>query len=353
MSDENGTKLRQAKGWHPTSLIMALATCVGAVAVFAAVLFASLASNLIPIFFKITTEEYGIALVIVFIICVILFITTVAIAANFFVKNRNKEIIQLIKDQPEVCRNIQNELVPLKQTVAHLHSIVANSELNKSVLDNTEVCKLEASVKKDKHIIIYTSKFILEGNNEFTKIIIRNFRKGVKYIYYIPNDKLVVQKNYWARVADWYKGFSSFIKSKESAEALIRLSEKDKENGHEWNSEYLELIQQYLSTCSGRSKSKNNSTLAIEEELKNMFTSQLETHTLDINLFFITVAMYEQEINVWRAIIKLPTEKPKENFVAFSLDHSDINERETFINSILRLEDPKTILQFQQSIFKI
>jgi hypothetical protein len=316
-----------------------------------AILFAVFIPNILSSLFENFTKDYGRALLImasVFVCFILIFIVYWII---IFSKYRNNEIIQIIKKQPEICRDIQNELGPLKQTVTHLQSIVANSELTNSVLDDTKVPMLEASVNKDKRIIIYTSKFILEGSTEFTKIIVRNFRKGVKYIYFIPRDT-VTQGHYMARVGEWYKEFASFTKSKESADMLISLSEHDKKNGYEWNPAYIELIQQYLSNYSKRIKSRDDAK-AIEEKLKNMFSSQLTTYTLDTNLFFVTVAMYELEINNWHALIKLPTQRPKENFVAFSLAHTDTYERETFINNVLHLETTAEALPLQESIFTI
>jgi len=308
---------------------------------------ANSSSNILA-FLKISPDDYNKAYLFVFIFCSVILIINIALWVIIFSEKRKEEIIQAIEKKQKICLDFQETFLPLKQIVS---DAVKNNELNNSVLNGSEVDKLEASVRKDNRIMIFTSKFILEGTRKFPNIIICNFRKGVKYVYYIPDDKPVAQENYKARVIQWYNEFSSFTKNKEVAEELKKLAEEDKESENEWNSEYYKLILNYLAIPSKQGKQRDIAISGIEGELRKLFFSQLTTYTLDINLFFVTVAMYELE-NKWDPIIKLPTENQDENYMAFSLKYADTYERGEFIHSILRLKETAKELNIQEEIFR-
>lgn len=279
-------------------------------------------------------------------------IITLIVVTITFSKERNKEIVEAINKQPQTCKDIQSQFKNIQYAAKHIQSVLSDTEVSKSIISGSAIDDLEASIGKEKRIIIFTSKFALEGTGSFTNVIIRNFRKGVKYEYYVPNDERAALGPYWSRVRDWYRNFSIFTENKQKAESLIRSAEQDSSIGHIWNPQYIELINQYIEACSKTNQNqKSRSIIAIKAKLTEMFTAQLVSYALDVNLFYVTVAMYEKDINIWSPIIKLPTINPQENYVAFSLDNANPSEKASFINNILHLPNTNPPLQIPTSVF--
>lgn len=316
-----------------------------------AVILGSLGDNLVERYND-HPDAYLISVLIVGGAYLIIAIITVIVTISIFSKDRNLEIAKAISEQPEICRNIRIQLTAIQQAANHFQSVLIKDELAKSVISGSEIDDLEASVGKDKKIIIFTSKFVLEGSIEFTKVIIRNFRKGVKYEYYVPNEERPTLYSYWEMAKEWYREFAVFMQSRQKAEELLSLSKEDTTNGNSWNDEYIEQINQYIAGLSKNNQSQDAETVnAIKQKLKEMFTSQLVSYALDTKLFYVTTAMYEKGINDWRAIIKLPTENPKENYVAFSLDNVGDSEKEEFKKNIFSLAKGNTQLTIPETVF--
>jgi DNA-binding FrmR family transcriptional regulator len=281
----------------------------------------------------------------------LIILITICVALFIFSKDRNSEIVEIINKQPETCRKIQSQLASIQQSANHLRSFLVESELAKAVVLGSDVDNLEASVEKGKRIIIFTSKFVLEGSSEFTKVIISNFRKGVKYKYYVPEER-TRQDPFWARVKEWYKEFIAFTQSKEKAKELLRLADEDAAINRVWNDEYKKQINLCLEALSKRNRVQKEAAVnAVKQKLREMFEAQLVSYAFDTNFFFVTVAMYEKNIDDWKAIIKLPTQNPQANFVAFSLENADTHERKEFIESILKLSNDSEQLSYPETIY--
>jgi len=263
-------------------------------------------------------------------------IITIGISTIIFSKDRNREIIEVIQKQPEPCRNLQNELKNIENTALHLQGVVTETAIKKGIIPRRALDDLEGSINKDRSIYIMTSRFILEKTDDFRNVIIRNFRKGVKYIYYIPKTASL-QKDYFGLVHEWFQEFAYFMNSNEEAIALKGLSAKEKGAGHAWNPAYIKLLTNALTAHNMKSgDEKENKLKQVSEETKKLFINQLETYELDDNLFFVTVAMYEVNSGCWKAIIKLPTESSTDPFTAFSV--SGTGTLETSSNFVLKIE---------------
>jgi hypothetical protein len=289
-------------------------------------------------------DAYLISAVIVGVAYLIIIIVTLVVATLVFSKDRNEEIRGVIENQPQTCKEIQKNLVAIQNAAGHLQSVLVGSVVEKSVMSGNEVDSLEASVTNGKRIIIFTSKFILEGKDEFSKVIIQNFRKGVKYEYLIPDASSSPQgalDKYWDCVKSWYDSFSCFLANVEAAQKLLGEA-TSLGSVSEWNSAYKKLIDDFILASSKQGVQRNKEIKRIRAAAQKLFCSQMQQFALEPSLFFVTVAMYQQPDYKWRAIIKLPTEKPEENFVAFSLDHANITERDSFFSSIQSLYAGKT-----------
>jgi len=297
------------------------------------------------------SQHYRQALFITGFIYLILIIVTVTLCAIIFSISRNKEINEILKKKPQECLEIQKNLHLIQESANQLQSLASDKEFSTYVLSREKVNKIEESVKKGKRIIILTSKFVLEKDTEFVERIINNFRKGVKYIYYVPDDELQALNTYWESVKEWFNAFASFTQSKEEAEKL--LSETDDGIVREWNQEYVNLIKRFIrANKKKKSKGKDKEFQSVWNKLIEMFTGQLKSYLFIKHLFFVTVAMYEQESEDWKAIIKLPTVTPKEQYVAFSLDRSEKYEREEFFTKIIYLRSIGKELTIPPQIFQ-
>lgn len=263
-------------------------------------------------------------------------IITIVISTIIFSKDRNREIIEVIEKQPEPCRNLQKELKNIENTATHLQGVVTEAAIKKGIIPRRELDDLEGSIKKNRTIYIITSRFILEKTDDFRNVIIRNFRKGVKYIYYIPKTASL-QNDYFGLAHDWFQEYVSFINSNEEATALKTLAANEMGAGHAWNTAYCQLVNSAIKIHNLKSQPyKKDQLKQLYERAKELFLNQLETYELDDNLFFVTVAMYEVNPGYWKAIIKLPTESNDDPFTAFSV--SGTNTLETSSNFVLKIE---------------
>jgi hypothetical protein len=313
------------------------------------VILGAIGGYIVSIFNK-TEHAYAISAGIVGFAYILIIIVTIIIVTNIFSKNRNKEISQIIKEQPDACKEMQRELSSIQQAATHLRNVMAGSEISKFILAGDEVYKLEASIKKDMGIIIFTSKFILEQNPVFVEVINRNFRKGVKYTYLVPEEDSALG-SYLRMIKNWYSNFVEFVEDKEKSNIALKESQEDASHDQVWNPAYVELIKRAI-TAHQNKKNKDKMLKEIKDEIRHMFQEQLLTHTLNPNLFFVTVAMYEERANDWKAIIKLPTENQKENFTTFCVSDANIKERTSFIQNISRLPEGKNKYQLPDDIFQ-
>ena len=332
-------------------LIGSVVSILGVLIGGGAILLTVFAEEFVTAIFGISEATFAKSAMLMLGLSLFIIVLIVAVWAVIFSRDRNKEIVRAINEHPQVCQEIQSHLSEIQITATHLKSVLAENELAKSVISGSAVDDMEASVQKDKRIIIFTSKFILEGYGEFTKVIIRNFRKGVKYEYYVPNDERGALVSYWSRVKEWYGEFAVFTRSKQDVENLLALAQNDESVGHAWSNEYIDLIQKCLGAYSKRASQRKHIINQVKQRLRSMFVNQLKSYALDANLFYVTVAMYEKEGGAWRAILKLPTENPQENYVVFSLDNANVQEKESFVSNILHLPNGNSPLAIAPDIF--
>ena len=357
----------QGSGAPSLRKILAVASSIAGFIGIGGIILAAIGDDMILPLFDISSDSYAKSLLILFVVSMLVALIALNVWVIVFTRGRNKEIISLLAKKPKTCEQIQHELTAIQQAATHLKGVLAETEVAKSIVQGVAVDDMERSVEKGKRIYIFTSKFILEKKKDFLDVIISNFRKGVHYIYLVPDDVLAVGQ-YESRVTDWYKEFSVFLKSKHEAlrlksehsmlidsynDANIRSSndpdnivlknEAEKIKGQFWSAEYVQLIDDALVAFDRATSAKTKKLKEIKVATIKHFNELLETRKLSKSLFYVTVAMYEQDADVWLAIVKLPTENPEENFVAFSIANANIHEQTTFTNSIqnMALENQK------------
>lgn len=321
----------------------------GVVSIIVAVLYVY-ADNI----FDASGSIYKHAIYIVIIGYLVIFSATLIIAAVFKIRLVRGEIYEeILDDFRENCKRIdtvtnhasqaneklENLIVALATNIEKERSLITQIEIGQFVLNRKEVIDLEASVgnfeghaRKCK-IYIQSSLFVLEkGPLEST--ILWNLRKGVKYIYIIPNGEAYINE-YYEMLRDWYNLFSQFLISKDAYKKLqIALNSENKYKKY-WCQDYQRIYDEAGKTWEDTKITEKSRVEKIDkcrEECKKIFSSLIETHVNDENEFFITVAAYEIKRNQWEAIIKLPTQNTDKEYYAFKIPNENHAEMNNFIH---------------------
>ncbi len=320
----------------------------GAVVVVAAVLYVYADKVL-----EASGEIYKHAIYIVIGAYLVVFLAALIVAVIFKIRIARHEIYEeVVNDLSENCRRIDNITNHISQTNEKLEglrialaeniekerSLITQIEIGRFVLNRKEVIALEASVgnfeghmKKCK-IYIQSSLFVLEkGPLEDT--ILWNLRKGVKYIYIIPNREVNINE-YYDMLGTWYGLFSGFLISKDDYEQLQITLDNESSYRKYWCQEYKKLYEDAGKIWNDTKITEKNRLEKIDEcrkECRRIFKSLIETHVNDENEFFITVAAYEIRKNDWTAIIKLPTQNTNKEYYAFKIPNENNIEMNNFM----------------------
>ncbi len=306
------------------------------------------------------------------IIAVAIYLIIIAVCAGITAicsaKTKDKEIaksVDGIEKALETFKNTGNELSNInksleqhsEQTNKHIKkleeysnkleknvvSLVKTNDLLQYILDGKSVINLEESVgntneKTDNlEIYIQSSTFILE-QSDLKEAIIWNLRKGVTYKYMIPSNMI---SNYETMIHRWYCDFSIFLRSKKEYNTFIEKynsEENIKYKGY-WSESYSKLVKK-----AGEYWENPKSPEILEklkEDCQKLFQRRIKTCVEDPSMFYVTVALYEIEADVWEAIIKLPTQNPKEKYYAFKVPEG--KEKNNFINQF------KVLFQFTKN----
>ncbi|MCM1500359.1 MAG: hypothetical protein NC124_18005 [Clostridium sp.] len=296
---------------------------------------------------------YKQAIYIVLIGYFLFFLVTLIVTAMFKIRSTKQEIYEdVVSDFRENCEKIdtvtnhicqvneklENYTAALAQNIEKERSLITEIEIGQFVLNGKEVIDLEASVgnfegqiRKCK-IYIQSSLFVLEkGPLEDT--ILWNLRKGVKYIYIIPNGEVYIN-DYYEMLCDWYRLFSQFLISKDEYERVQAVLNNEGKYKKYWCREYQKIYEEAGKLWNNTGISEKNRMEKIDkyrEECKRIFRTLIETHINDENEFFITVAAYEIRRNNWEAIIKLPTQNTNKEYYAFQIPNENNAEMTNFI----------------------
>ncbi len=304
--------------------------------------------------FDTSGEIYKYAIYIVIGGYLVVFSATLIVAMIFKIRFARHEIYEeVVNDFSENCKKIDtitnhmsrtNEkleslTVALAENVKKERSIITQIEIGRFVLNRKEVIDLEASVgnfegnmRKCK-IYIQSSFFVLEkGPLEDT--ILWNLRKGVKYIYIIPNREVNINE-YYDMLSTWYDLFSGFLTSKDDYKQFQKALNNEASYKKYWCREYKKLYEEAGKIWNDTRITENTRSEKIDEcrkACREIFKSLIETHVNDENEFFITVAAYEIKKNDWTAIIKLPTQNTKKEYYAFKIPNENNVEMNDFMH---------------------
>lgn len=304
--------------------------------------------------FDTSGEIYRYAIYIVIGGYLVVFLAALIVAVIFKIGFARHEIYEdVVNDFSENCRKIDTITNHIGQTNEKLESLtdalagnvekerslITQIEIGRFVLNRKEVIDLEASVgnfegnmKKCK-IYIQSSLFVLEkGPLEDT--ILWNLRKGVKYIYIIPNREVNINE-YYDMLSTWYGLFSGFLISKDDYIQLQKTLDNEANYKKFWCREYKKLYEDAGKIWNDTRITEKTRLEKIDEcrkACREIFKSLIETHVNDENEFFITVAAYEIKKNDWTAIIKLPTQNTKKEYYAFKIPNENNAEMNDFMH---------------------
>ncbi len=249
-----------------------------------------------------------------------------------------QNIIEAIDEVNELKENLDKTTIIMEENIEQERKIIAQMELGQYVLNGREVVALEASVgcndnqKRGWKIYIQTSLFILE-KGPLEKTILWNLRKGVKYIYVIPN-KDSYEDDYYDMLRDWYRLFSQFLVSREEYNKVLDELDNDEKYKKFWSQEYQRIFRDVGEIWNNTQMSENKREQRLNyyiDECKRIFKELIETHVEDEKLFCITVVAYETQRNKWKAIIKLPTQNINNEYYAFLVPDENKRQADDFI----------------------
>jgi len=213
------------------------------------------------------------------------------------------------------------------------------------VVTTEELCKLEMKVGNEfikrrqqnypdpPRIYIFTSKFVLEGN-DLRKIVIDNIRNGVIYYYIIPNSVDDSVDDYignfreivYGWFCDLFGMFSTDNDKIKNFQKSIAATKKDTN----WCPKYKSIIESYPTS---------NIRLFNEKRLLELFKDSVEFLKTGLKMsckaadyFYATVIMYQMEKerdkpNSWTVLLKLPTGTGKD-YNALQLDSQNPEKKE-------------------------
>lgn len=342
-------KIKNEFGKHIKELLKKLASSfAGWVTVVAAIIYV-IADKV----FDATGQIYIYAICIVIIGYFLAFIAMLIVNAIFNVRIVKQEVYEELKNNfCESCGNIDIATKNINQTNEELNtlvtiltkdiekarSIVTEIEIGQYVLNGRDVINLESSVgnyeesNKKCKIYIQSSLFVLE-KGPLEKTILWNLRKGVKYIYIIPNEEVPIN-NYYEMLRDWYRLFSNFLKSKNMYIQLQKNLDGEPKYKEFWCHEYQQIYEEVGKIWFDHnisSKTQVEKVNEYSEKCKKLFRSLIETHVDASDEFYITVAAYEVKRWNWEAIIKLPTQNTNAEYYAFQIPTENNSEKSIFM----------------------
>ncbi len=196
-------------------------------------------------------------------------------------------------------RKTANDLGKVSATVK------ANTDVYGYVCGSNELRELEGSVGDcvevdNPKIYVRSTKFFLETtDSSFGNMLQDNLRKGVVYYYLIPEyDVQTLYEPFNNMVLEWWKQYSSFLKSKRECSAV-----SSKKSG-KWDKNYVRALDK----ASGYYGKKQADWEGLINSVFELFKERIKVFTADECSFYTVTALYQVGRNDWKAIEKLPTD---------------------------------------------
>ena len=227
-------------------------------------------------------------------------------------------------------------------------------------MDGKLVVDLESSVgnynkryEDELDIYIQSSDFILEESGDLFEAIMWNLRKGVHYVYMIPNDKI---EKYKKMLRHWFRAFSCICVSKDEYDKFQSIydSYEFMQYTEYWCDEYNKIYND-ANVLWMKADSNDAELLELRRRCEQLFKELIATYVEDPSLFFVTIALYEVKESTWEAIVKLPTRDIKEEYYAFRIPGGSSGiSKKSFVDTFKSYykDAKKYRIDFEKEIFK-
>ena len=243
----------------------------------------------------------------VMIVLVGLFLLTMILAIGFMrIKFLDNDILKVLNDNIlKFDTAINGNVQKFNDSIHKLNVSITQFTLSEYILDKQKISELEGNVGKNKKIIVMSSKFGLDCG-ELQNVILDNLRKGIQYIYLIPEEdsKELEMTFFREMVENWWNMMShSFQKDKPKAFMC---------------DEYKGILKTAVE------KSKEEALL----ELKAYFCRHISYVTIAKEYGIVTVVMYQKEdaFLKWDTIIMLPI-SDNDDYYAFRIPGAEGAEK--------------------------
>ena len=289
------------------------------------------------------------------------------VQASENIENALEDVAQISDDVKIVLNDIKNikliyELLDnsVKDFSQYTSELVKSNELFQYILDGKMVVALETSGGCDNNsydheleIYIQASDFTLEESGDLFEAIMWNLRKGVRYFYMIPNEKIEKYKKMLRR---WFAAYSSICVSKEKYEEFESKYYSDEKQQYTvyWSREYKKIINDAKELWE-KEKPTKEEKMQLRKRCESLFKELIYTYSEESCLFFVTIALYEIKETKWEAIVKLPTRDINEEYYAFKIPGGNAGQsKEKFVETFKSYykNERKYKIDFENDIFK-
>ncbi len=268
--------------------------------------------------------KYLVIFVMVVLVC--FFVLTILMAIGFirvkFVEDDSSKVVQKSISQYNVA--FDESVKKFNESIHKLNESITQFSLAKYILDKPEIAELEKNVC-GKQIIVMSSKFALD-TRDLQNIILDNLRKGIQYVYLIPEQESVSYEMNLFRtmVMNWWTTLkSSFMK------------EKSKSFMCDEYKKILKLVE------SGQPRKAL-------DQLKEYFCSHIKFVLIAREYGIVTVVMYQRNNDFqWDTIIMLPI-SDNDEYYAFQIPDAEGTEKKELEKKIQTLSLTAEQFNFQE-----
>lgn len=266
--------------------------------------------------------------VFVMIVLVCFFVLTILMAIGFirikFVGDDTSKVVKrsILQYNASFDENVRK----FSDSIHKLNESITQFSLAKYILDKPEIAELEKNAC-GKQIIVMSSKFSLD-TGDLQNIILDNLRKGIQYVYLIPeqDSKSYEMNLFRTMVTNWWNTLeSSFLK------------EKSKSFMCEEYKKILKLVE----------LKKNEEALA---KLKEYFCNHIKFVLIAKEYGIVTVVMYQRDNDFqWDTIIMLPI-SDNDEYYAFQIPDAEGTEKKELEKKIQTLSLQSENFSFENSL---
>ena len=262
--------------------------------------------------------ELWVKLLVIFVMITLVcfFLLTILMAVGFMrVKFIEAHVTKETKDRILLYNKSFDENVEkFDESIHKLNESITQFSLAKYILDKSEISELEKNAC-GKQIIVMSSKFALD-TGPLQKIILDNLRKGIQYVYLIPeeNYKDMEMHRFRTMVNNWWNSLNKAFPKEKAKQYMC--------------DDYKNIVRLV------ESGQEEQALIA----LKEYFCRHIKFRFIAKEYGIVTVVMYQRQNNdfQWDTIIMLPISENDE-YYAFHIPDAEGKEKKDLEEKIQAL----------------